>query len=546
MTCFSLPITQADNEAAFSDAASATRWLAGQPQANAPAMLANLVTQIEAFNRYETAPELRWATLEALRKTVFAVSAESRRRYEFKSLPLLPAEFSAFDGGRRLWRACAVAYLHCLGACLAQRGSSAAQSAEVTNRALSCLRLEQTSCYVAGAEPSGDSWQLLHAAWAAAERLGIERHAVVDRLLRETIESTATGQYGMALLLHLARPHTLSRGQFAALGRWLARWRELADVRKSPEANLKPASGAMSTSRHGVAIDLASARPVDDSLGPAASGRWLALGAVLRKMRERVDRLASGQSPESLKLGSGLSAAECMALLSALADRLVAPLPSADASTIDQGESVVLATGLENCYRLLGGAPLKAVLAASSSSFASQLSVEQIAVFGHVVRETDLGGVRAAEIWRIAPADDGDLHLTRAPGSGDARLALRDVLALRLPGSDEFVLATVSGLYARDDGYLCATACRLPGKPTPWLAEVREKAGGKVSLHAVVLLASEGVRPLRLAFIPAGLSQRALSIRFFDAQGRALAGLRLGQCLARGGDSERWTIVGAA
>jgi hypothetical protein len=40
MTWFTLPKTQADNSAAFFDSDSAARWLTGQPQANAPAMLA--------------------------------------------------------------------------------------------------------------------------------------------------------------------------------------------------------------------------------------------------------------------------------------------------------------------------------------------------------------------------------------------------------------------------------------------------------------------------------------------------------------------------
>ena len=49
MTWFSLPETNERNTADFSDAASADRWPAAQPQAHASALLAALVTQIEGY-----------------------------------------------------------------------------------------------------------------------------------------------------------------------------------------------------------------------------------------------------------------------------------------------------------------------------------------------------------------------------------------------------------------------------------------------------------------------------------------------------------------
>lgn len=542
MTWFTLPDTQADNRAAFFDSDSATRWLAGQPQANVPAMLAGLLTQIETFNGYGAAPDQRFQAMEALRKTLFAVSAQGQRRYEHKPLPLLPAEEAAFASARRLWRASAVAYLHCLRACLEQHPAIAAESAPVTHRVLSCLRMEQMSCYLAGAEPAADFWRLLHATWASAEQLGVGRHSVADRLLRETLESSASGQYCMALMLHLARPFTLSRGQFAALTRWLARWREQARVLTESEANAKSGETAGSAKSRWIALDLSSDQPVHDPLRCADAARWLSLGGVLRKMRERRELLVGGQSPESLKLGSGLSGPDCIALLDTLGDRLRRPRQPAPMP--DDGQSIVLAAGLENSYRLLGGGRLKdALTASSSSSFASQLIVEQIAVFGHVVRETDVSSERAAEIWRIVDDSADQLQLTRPLASGDARLALREVLAIRLPLHEDHVLATVSGLYASRDGRLCLDASLLAGKPTALLAEVREKGGGKISGHPAILLTAPNGRGGALLFMPAGLSLRALSIRFLDGQGQVVPGIRLVECIAHDGDSERWAVV---
>jgi len=521
-----VPPTHAENEAAFFDSDSAARWLAGQPQANAVAMLSSLLVQIEAFNACRVAPRQRFASLEALRQAVFAVSGESLRRFEHKALPLLPAEQLAFDQTRRLWRACALAYLHCLSAALENDPAIVDQSALVAHRALSCLRREQMSCYVAGGELDDDFWTVAHSLWTAAEALGITRVPLADPLLRETFESTVSGQYAMALLLHLARPSSLSRAQLAATSRWFSRWREQAKVLRMFEAG--PESCAL-------ALDLSSAAPFHDPRTAVGVARWLSLGKVLRKMRERRRLLAGGESPESLKLGGGLSSAECAALLATLGDRLSDPRV---AEIPDQGESIVLAVGLENAYRLLGGTALKDEAA---SSFASQLVVDQLAVFGHVVRELEAGADSAAELWRLVSRDDDQVQLTRNAADG-ARLVLRGLLVIRLPADGRQILATVSSLCSRRDGRLCVSASLLAGTPTALLAEVREKPAGMISRHPAVLLSNATDATPQL-FLSAGLPARALAIRFFDSTGRPLPGLVLADCAAHGGDSERWSVA---
>ena len=526
-----LPATQANHSAAFFDADSAARWLAGQPQANAVAMLAALLAQIESFNSCRVPASDRLASLEVLRRAVFAVSGDSQRRYEHRALPLLPAEQQAFDQTRRLWRACAQAYRHCLSACLDNDPALADQRALVAHRVLSCLRQEQMSCYLAGAELDDDFWAIVHSVWIAAETLGITRQPIADRLLGETLESTVSGQYAMALLLNLARPYALSRAQLAATIRWLSRWRELAKVQSSPET--PPESCAL-------ALDLSSASPGHDPRRAAGAPRWLVLDRVLRKIRDRLHALATGESPENLKLGRGLSPAECTALLGTLGDRLTHPVAD---ELAHEGESIVLAAGLERAYYLLGGAPLKDELA---SSFASQLIVDQLAVFGHVVRDAEAGGDSAAELWRLVSRDDDELQLTRQVAAGGARLLLRSLLAIRLPPERRLLLATVSSLCSRRDGRLCISASLLAGKPVPLLAEVHEKPSGKQTRHPAVLLTAErglldDAAPQ--VFLPVGVLGRALTIHFLDCRGESLPSLLLADCVAHGGDSERWSVA---
>lgn len=530
MTWFSLPSIQAENKAAFFDSDSAARWLAGQPQANAPAMLAELVTQIQAFNCHNAAPRDRFKTLEVLRKTCFAVSGECQRRYENKPLPLLPADQTVLDAALQLWRAYAVAYLHCLSACVDGDPSIAAYSARVAHRVLSCMRMEQMNCYLAGAELAVGFWYNLHAVLASAEQLGIAREPVEDRLLGETTESTLSGQYCMVLLLHLAHPFTLSRAQFAAVNRWFARWREQAAILSGPEESPKSRC---------IALDLSQDQPLHDNPGAARVGRWLSVKGVLRKIRERVELLATGESPESLKLGSGLTGEACVELLNALSDYL--KHPSKTTSEIKgEASSIALVAGMEIIYRFLGGTRLNESVT-PNSSFATRLSHEQIALFGHVARDTWENSGKLAEQWQLMRLKPGELQLTRAAGSGNVRLVLKSLLAIQLSQREHYSLASVSSLHVRYDGSLCITASLHPGTPEPLLAELREKPVGKISRHPAFSLSQENGDIC--VFLPVGLPARALSIRFYEGRDQTLLGLRLLSLIERGGDNERWTTA---
>ena len=502
-------------------------------------MLDALVGQIEAFDARELAPGERYAVLEALRPTVVAVAAENRKRYEFRALPLLPDEYATFTAVARLWRACARAYQHGLQAGLV--GETAAACAQWAQRALSCLRMEQLCCYVAGGELAADFWSRLHAAWACAERLDCTRQMVVDHALKETLESTPCGHYGMAVLLHLARPYALSRTEFTAACRWFVRWRELCRVGEAPSTD---------ASAFALGEDAPWAESASHPVAPssAAPMRWFSARGVLRKLRERAELLATGQSPESLKLGSGLSARACTHLLRTLDYRLTHPLPPFVAGDAAPGEGVpvIVAVGLAACHRQLGGAlPDRCKTSSQTSSFDSQLVAQQIAVFGHAVREPDRSSERVGELWRLVEQDagNGQLRLVRPPGAGDARVALRSLLMLRLPQRDDDLLAVVSSLCLARDGSLRIDARRLGGQPAALFAEVRDRHAAKGERHAAIVVSpASGIGAPQLYIAP-GLSSRATPIRFFDIDGEPIAGLRLDECLERSADCERWSVA---
>ena len=532
MTWFTLPPPQAGQHAAFLDSRSAAVWLAGQPQANALAMLPEFLAQIRAFNSARVAPDERFKTLTVLRNALFAVSGECQRRYENKPLPLLSTERSVQGSVCALWRACAISYMHCLRACLEGDATIAPHSAKVAHRALCCLRMEQMSCYLGGVAPDGEFWRNLHAVLVSAETLGVARDFVEDRLLGETKESTASGQYAMALLLELARPFALSRAQFAAITRWLARWREQAKILVEPDTGPKSLC---------VPLDLSLDLPFLDNVRTARLARWLSVGPVLRKISQRIESLAAGESPESLKLGSALSAEACTDLLTELADHLKVPprrpvLP-------DSTTTIEVSCGLDNLYRVVGGTGLRDA-SLRPSSFGSQLSQEQLAVFGHVVRHEEKTG--HSEKWHIARRDRDEFHLFRPAGSGEARLALKNLILLRPEWDAPFVLAVVSSLSICLDGGLCVVARVYAGEPQPFLMEIRDKTSGASSRHPALMVPAGNGGDQASMFVPVGLVARAAATRFIEPQANSALSIRLADCIERGSDHERWGLAHAA
>ena len=531
MIGFTLPKTLEENRAAFSDPASASGWLAAQPRANAPAMLQELVTQLERFNAFALPPRDRFKVLEVLRKTVFAVSGDCQRRFENRPLPLLANERTARDLTVRLWTACAVGYLHCLRACLEQNPRVVDDSARIVHRVLACLRMQQAILYLAGSEPDTAFWSLLHAVWASAEQLGVMHEPQVDALLGETRDSTASGQYCMALLLHLACPAMLSRAQMAAAIRWLARWREQAKILAQTERG-----GARSVC---LPLDLAGDRPIHLGNETAGVSRWLSVGSLLRKMRQRIERLEAGESPENAKLGTGLSMEACILLLNQLTSGLTQPVedyPEPSGSSPMQR----VAVGLENIFRQLGGKGLRDPLATSHPG--SKLSADQIAVFDHVVRD-DYESVKTEE-WQQIGVEAGGCQCLRPGTYGDPRVSLRSPLLFDGTAAQGGGLAVVARIVSRLRGKerkeeLFLTAAQFTATPVALVAEVRDRQTGKTSRHPAVLLSSDGSGS-SLMLLPSGLSLRASAFRFFDGRSQRVTDVVLEELVERSVDNERW------
>lgn len=611
MTWFNLPLTQdpprTDGGTACSpivvDAASARTWLTQQPQANTLGLQSALLQVLETMNGWRLPAQQRFDALEALRAALFTVDEDCRRRFERKPLPLAANEQAVFDTARRLWHAAATGYLHCLRSAVEKAAAGDAPehpdrfAACVAHRALVCLRFELINNLLGAHEADGALWRNLHATLATAEELGVCDTPVVDRLLAETRDSTIGGQYAMALLLYLAQAGSLSRAQFLACSRWFARWRETVPVLDAlPQADDAAGETRPATPTRLLALDLALDRALPRRGEVPGIPRWLVLDGVLRKMRQRRRALAEGELPETLKLGSELSADECDKLLDTLTARLKEaarrpPLRNGKGANGSEAPRCEVVTGLPDIHLWLGGSPLTA--SEHDALRLQRREQEQIAIFGHVVRNAP--AAITPETWQLAQEDcdarpasvasmgaapsdlqasspfvssplaacPRQIRLCRPAGAGSSRLSPRELIASRLPGTTGIQLLRVDSVLARLDGSLSLLVHALPGVPQALLAEARERGSGRTLREPALLLApvtppaadargtppptpltpppAAGAQPW-LAIVPAGLPGRSSALTLKDPDKRSY---RLLRCAEHGPGDELWECEAA-
>ena len=508
MTWESPPPTRADATVAFSDAESVKRWLDALPRANVDALLAALSSEAEAFNTLALLARERFKALEILRRAALDLCTETRRRYEYKPLPLPQTAAVTLAAVRRLWRALAVGYWHCLAGSLGGEPGFVEHGVRAAHHLLACLRQEQMHGDLARHALVEGFWPLAEVAVCSADLLRGLRQDVEDRMSPDARLSTPFGQYALLRLIALAKPSALARAQYAAATRWLARWRDLVEA--------------------------------DESLSVGADGSIaLSFSIVLRKIRRRREALAAGSSPESLKLGDLLNSAACDELLSLLSQRLAGSDVAAPAK--DAGMSTMpVVCGLENTFHRLGGHGLLDDLQASTASLVSLLRHERFALFGH-------GGVSSAtadvavENWQVELSWPNRLLLSRPAGQGE-RLVLHGLLCLVSTSGTYPSLLEIEALTSYEDGHLSVEARYLSGRAEPLLVAVHDRQTGRETRHpALVLQVPPGAPPTQ-ALLPAGLAPRAARFQLLDLSGKP-APFVLQGCVLRGDEYEMWQLV---
>lgn len=426
MLNFDLPEPQSSGAPEFADAASARRWTAGLPLAQAPDCATLLLGQIHAVDASEQPAEARIALLDVLRRAALQVQPGLEARFARKALPLPPDVLQDFALTCRVWHALAVAYLRTIPARLGP------EAKVPLHRAAVVLRQEQYFYFLAGYEVRDVVHQYLYDILLAAEESNILREPVADADLGFAEDSAILGHIAWAFLLSAVNPYALSQAQLAVANRAFSRWRDLAAFQTVPGTDPKAK-----------VVALPFCLPRIDM--PDGALRWMDVRPVVRKLRKRAESLEAGETPESLKLGRELSGPGCIALMQLLEKSL----RTLDPPDHRRSLPVTLAFGPEQAYVAIERRALnKASLDAKSTTH----SHERMAVFGFDNVAGLAGAVdkanAATEAWEYA-GDDVWCSAQNSP----RRLA-PTLVALVAQDTEGSRLGVLHGLRVTADGRL--------------------------------------------------------------------------------------------
>jgi hypothetical protein len=516
----------------FVDAASCKAWLEHVPLANVTAAQAELLDQLEEFNRFPVSSAHRLEVLEALREAVNFVQIEQAKRFANRALPMAEAESGAFESTIALWEEMRLGYARCLDAALHKDAAMRAQAGLLCQRALAYIGLKMFHHYRAYREVPGDDWRDLHEAYACAEGLDVADEPVKDFLNRDIQDSSPRIAYARALLTALANPNELAQRQLTFVAYLLERWASKLEVARQP---VEEGEGIPP-----LVVDLAGARPPERG-GDAAAAReprYLDARKLAKSLRNRVALLRKGESPAKLALGEDCVQPSCEQLLVFLYRQWCQPKSARVLERHGGGVAAEACTEMAAIHYYMSGRVFKQP---NEQSELTQKQREEIATFGRVSTRHDDEYSNAqgfqVENWRIEDESAQGLRLVRKRGEPGKRHAHGELLGVRPGEGAKFMLAQVRWLMQAASGDLHAGLRLLPGLPSP--IAVRGTGLNVQSQEYVPAIALSAVAALNAPpslVIPPGWFKPKRILELYTG---STAKVRLTEVVERGSDFER-------
>ena len=409
-----------------------------------------------------------------------------------ENLPLAEAEATTFTQTVALWNAMRLGYLRCLDAARSGETGMSASAATVCQRVLAYTGLSMFHHYRAYREIPGEIWRALHAAYMAAEELGIAEEAVKDYLNRDVNDTSPRIAYVRAAILGLCNPHEISQRQLTFVAFLLERWGDKIDigatVAEDPE--VPPLTLDMQGETGPQRYDPARHPP-----GPGR--RFLDAGRLGKSLRNRIALLRKGESPAKLALGEDCVQPSCEQMLVYLY-RHWCQAPVQRAADRRPAKSAVAVTGeIAGIHYQLTGAAFRQP---ASNAELTAKQREEIATFGRIsTRDEDTYAASrgfALEDWHLQDESLQGLKMLRASSTTGRRYVLGQLIAARPADARTFMLGQVRWLMTGTEGDLHAALRLMPGlpaaiavKPTGLNAS-NEKFVPALSLTAVAALNS--------------------------------------------------------
>lgn len=526
------PLEPTDDKAqpAFRDAASCTAWLNQLQLTNLHQAHTSLRNQIDQLNRLPMRGSDRLQTLEALREIVAVMQGDYAKKLIGKKLPFANEDMVLLYSLLALWQSMSVGYQRCLQSWQAGDKSLASSATLVMHRSLRYAVLQAYEYLRIGYEPDAKFWQQLHALYAFAETHNLHAQPVADDRYSRGQPNTVRTLYALALLASHATCANLSRSQWQLLDRWLNAWGDST-------LTIEPRCSISKGDAQPLAVDLASPLGLQtlNALQEAPTVRYLAMVPLSKLIRVKTILLQQGQTTEKLELGTELSSKDATELLNLLHKCWCEepPKPPRDAPMVQ------VCYGLEELYAQVAKKPFKPLAKA-----ADKAAIQQIEAFGRVLTDTNrhnltqLGFV--PEEWEPEEAI-GLLgtRLVRKEIKGD-RVALNQVIGVRVAGKEEFSVGTVKSAQVDHAGRLHIAVRFLPGQPQALIVRggTVHEPSANTATPGVLLPEMSNLRIPASLLLPRDWFQpgRSLEIVYPDNKKQAVT---LGISVEKGSDYER-------
>src|SRR3954469_6871125 len=442
----------------FTDAASCRAWLEHLPLSNVAAAQAQIARELRELNRFPVSATQRLSVLEALREAVNFVQIEQARRFSNRALPMNESEAEAFAATIGLWDEMRLGYERCLQGAANLDAAMRAQAVIVCQRLLFYLGLRMFHHHRAYREVPRADWRALHAAYAAAEKLGVSQEPLKDFLNRDIQDTSPRIAYARALLTALCNPNELTQRQLTFVAFLLERWASKLEVGTKPVAEEEGVSPLV--------VDLAGDAPPARTSATAGDARYLDTRKLAKTLRNRVALLRKGESPAKLALGEDCVQPSCEQLLVHLYRHWCAGKPTRALERRSTQATAEVCTEMAGIHYYISGRAFKAP---TQQAELTQKQREEIATFGHVVtREADDYSAQqgfAVESWQLQDESAQGLRLVRPAAEQGKRLAHAQLIGVRPTSGEQFMIGQVRWLMQAQKGDVHAGIKLLPGLP---------------------------------------------------------------------------------
>ena len=514
---------------AFTDAASATRWVKALPLSNVGQAYQLLIEQLQALTASTIGPRDRATIAELVREPVAHLHTELARRYAGRPQPLEAREAEAADQAVALWQALWIQYSVCLKPLL--EGSSELQGvkAKLLQRALYVGKELIVVHGYARRVPSADLWHEMHSYYRLAEMLDCTMVAVSDHLMPQAEGLSCYSMYSHALLLALSDPYAQSVRQIELTDRWLGQWARKVFPYAKQRENEGPVIVIDLEGPHGALL------AATGSGTHAASARFGYPAKLTTSVRRRLKRLASGSEPADLQLGDDVSAEAATALLRHL-DQRWNHVPAAGRRKRSTAVEVTVG-GIEAAYFRVGGKSFSRQdpLGRDSDPTRYLQTVGGISDFDRRREQAERSwpwekwyGVCEWREATIKHQGDSNYHWFL-----DQLVAVREDAQTRL--------GHVSRIAIETDGALSLSLKLWPGDPKVFAVRLVNPNGTEEVPVAAVLLADAPEEPATLVMSPRAF---ALNRVMRCEEPGPVQKLKLTHIVQRGGDFERVAFEG--